>query len=82
MAAAALSGVWAAAAAAAQAFMPFSLGRRNCVGQNLATLELRVVLAPLLQRFRPELERPGEPLQSEYYLTMKPHNVSMFFRRR
>ena len=28
--------------------MPFSLGRRNCVGQNLAMLELKMVLSPPL----------------------------------
>ena len=31
------------AAKLAALFMPFSLGRRNCVGQNLAMLELKMV---------------------------------------
>ena len=36
------------AALLAELFMPFSLGRRNCVGQNLAMLELKMVLSPPL----------------------------------
>ncbi len=32
-------------------FKPFSFGTRNCVGQNLAMLELKLILARLLWRF-------------------------------
>ena len=33
------------------AFNPFSLGPHNCPGQNLAWLELRLILARLVWRF-------------------------------
>jgi PHYB activation tagged suppressor 1 len=33
------------------AFIPFGLGSRMCVGQNLAILEAKLTLAVLLQRF-------------------------------
>lgn len=34
-----------------KAFLPFSLGPRNCVGRPLALLEVRVVLIKLIQKF-------------------------------
>ncbi len=40
-------------------FKPFSYGPRNCIGQNLAVLELRFVLARLLWRFNVHV-MPGQ----------------------
>jgi cytochrome P450 len=34
------------------AFFPFSYGPTNCVGKNLALMEMRMVLCWVLQRFR------------------------------
>jgi cytochrome P450 len=39
-------------------YLPFSAGPRMCLGSGLAMLEMRLVLAVLLQRWRPVL-RPG-----------------------
>ncbi|KAF8687680.1 hypothetical protein HU200_042600 [Digitaria exilis] len=45
------SGGAAKAAAHPLAFIPFGLGSRMCIGQNLALLEAKITLAILLQRF-------------------------------
>ena len=55
-------------------FFPFALGKRNCVGQNLAMLEIKLILASVLRSFRFELiSEPG----IDYFLTLKPTNVHM-----
>lgn len=51
------------------AYMPFSLGKRNCIGSNLAMLEIRMIIATLAQRF--SLELTAEPVAT-HFLTLKP----------
>lgn len=43
------------------AFLPYSVGPMNCAGKLLAQLELRVVLAMLVQRFDMELKPEWNP---------------------
>ncbi|KAI5120968.1 hypothetical protein M0805_006640 [Coniferiporia weirii] len=43
------------------AFLPFSYGPANCAGRNLAILELRVVVALLMQRFKMRLAKEFDP---------------------
>ncbi|PNH04366.1 Steroid 17-alpha-hydroxylase/17,20 lyase, partial [Tetrabaena socialis] len=56
--AAASTGAAAAAAASAKSirFMPFGDGARNCVGQHLALLQLKVVLSYMAARFELRLD--------------------------
>ena len=54
--------------------MPFSLGKRNCVGQNLAKLEIKLLLATLYKSFSFELT---SEVVVDYFLTIKPVNAYM-----
>jgi len=49
--------------------IPFGAGKRVCVGQNLAYLELRMVVATMLQRF--DFEQIGVET-TDFHLTLKP----------
>lgn len=43
------------------AYLPFAAGPRHCVGEQIATTEMRVHLATLLRRFTPFYLGEGEP---------------------
>ena len=60
-------------------FLPFSLGKRACIGQNMAMFQLRVVTAYLLHHF--DFTLVGEP-DFEYFLTLKPVNVWLAVKER
>ncbi|CAJ0957908.1 unnamed protein product [Ranitomeya imitator] len=51
------------------AFMPFSAGKRVCLGENLARLELFMFFSTLLQKFTFTLP-PGTERQDLKYLTL------------
>ncbi|MFL5458069.1 MAG: cytochrome P450 [Myxococcales bacterium] len=53
------------------AFMPFSGGPRQCIGNNFAVLEAVLILATLAQRFTPRLAE-GYLLEPEYGVTLRP----------
>ncbi|CAF1365763.1 unnamed protein product [Adineta ricciae] len=56
------------------AFLPFASGPRNCIGQNFALLEAKVMLAMLVQRCNFELI-PGQQIVPEMKgVTMKAKN--------
>jgi cytochrome P450 len=61
----------------AMAYLPFGLGGRRCVGEDFALLELRAVLARVLQRYRVEVD-PNHPVVAKPELTLKPaHGVAL-----
>jgi len=60
-------------------FMPFSLGRRACLGQNMANFQLRVVAAHFLHYY--DFELMGEP-QFEQFISLKPYDLRMRVRKR
>lgn len=55
----------------AHAFIPFISGPRQCIGNNFALLEARLVLAVLAKRFRFELA-PNSVVEPEPILTLRP----------
>ncbi|MFH8366934.1 cytochrome P450 [Streptomyces sp. NPDC018031] len=62
------------------AYVPYAGGPRNCVGLAFATMELTIVVASLLQRFRLDLV-PGHPvvMQPDISLRAK-HGIRMTLR--
>ena len=56
------------------AYLPFSLGPRNCIGQNLAIMEAKVILGALLRRFTLRLApgTPTDPPTDCYVIPVRP----------
>jgi cytochrome P450/NADPH-cytochrome P450 reductase len=67
----------AVAARHPNAYHPFGLGIRSCIGFQFALVEARMVLARLYQRFRFRFTDPGYKLQHVQTLTMKPRDLYM-----
>ncbi|GAB6032307.1 Cytochrome P450 2 sub R member 1 [Chamberlinius hualienensis] len=64
--------------------MPFSIGPRACIGQNLAQMELKIIISSLLHQFNFYLP-PGEPkpsLEADKGLTLQPFPYSLLIETR
>jgi len=53
------------------AYLPFASGQRNCIGQNFALLEARIMLAMFVQRCNFEII-PGQKIVPDVKITMRP----------
>ncbi|XP_046828222.1 cytochrome P450 4C1-like [Vespa crabro] len=55
-------------------FFPFSYGRRNCIGQHVAMLEMATIIATLIKRFRITIDNPIEiaKIDVKLCITLKP----------
>ena len=64
------------------AYLPFGGGRRMCIGQSFALMEMVLMAAIMSQRFTFDL-RPGHPVELEATLTLRPkHGVHVLGRKR
>jgi len=57
-------------------YFPFSLGPRNCIGQNFAQIEAKVLLSRFLQTFKFSLV-PGQSRQVLERVTLRPKDGVM-----
>lgn len=68
---------WASTSPSPYEYLPFSAGPRMCIGATFATLELKLVLALLLQRYRLALA-PGTSIDYQVHVTLSPrHGLPM-----
>ncbi|KAF7137469.1 hypothetical protein RHSIM_Rhsim07G0236600 [Rhododendron simsii] len=62
-------------------FFPFGLGARICVGQNLAVVEAKIVLAMIIRRYYLSVS-PSYVHAPTQYVTLQPqHGAHILFRR-
>ncbi|KAJ5348301.1 uncharacterized protein N7506_001554 [Penicillium brevicompactum] len=52
------------------AMQPFSFGPRNCIGRNLAYVEMRLILARMVFNFDMELDQPGTDWMDQNCFTL------------
>jgi len=55
-------------------WMPFMIGARGCIGQQFSIMEMRIVLATLLKKFRVELASKPKVVQR---MLLLPENISI-----
>lgn len=66
----------------ARGFNPFSFGPRACVGRNLASMELLMIIGSLLKRYEFVLEKEGQVLDTREGFLRKPVSCRVGMRRR
>lgn len=64
------------------AYHPFGMGMRSCIGFQFALLEARMVLARFIQRFVARPKDPHYVLRHKMALTVKPDHLDMLLERR
>ncbi|KAI9465313.1 cytochrome P450 monooxygenase pc-bph [Lactarius psammicola] len=63
-------------------FYPYSIGPRACIGQNIASLELLLIISSLFRRFDIVLDYPDKPLEITEGFIRKPLKCPVGLKRR
>lgn len=65
------------------AYIPFSAGPRNCIGQKFALLEIKMMAVKVLQNYEISVANPDEELVFSIGLTLKVSNgIKLRFKER
>ena len=67
-----------------ESFLPFSAGRRACIGETMAKTELFLIFTRLVRdfRFEPNTEEPMPRLEAECGASLPPDRFSVYFVER
>ena len=61
------------------AYIPFSAGKRNCIGQRYAMMELKVVMANLLKNFNLECSQTTDEIKPTATILLT-HGENIMFK--
>lgn len=64
------------------AFVPFSAGPRNCIGQNFAMNELKIVTGRILQQFSVSLDETHEVRMKPELILKAENGIKLYFTKR
>ncbi len=60
------------------AFIPFSAGKRNCIGQRYAQMELKLLLTRLLRRYNIYCDTKPDEFKIEVRIVSRPSKELLF----
>jgi len=63
-------------------FNPFSYGPRACVGRNLASMELQIIISSIFRRYDIVLQDPAKPFDTREGFLRKPLECKVGIKRR